>query len=344
MSNEKKEGIGLKERLLSAVAGSLLTSLILTPMDVVRIRLQQQKMLPSCDCDANGKLSLKTTAPKGVFWQDACFADVHCQTSSVNYNSTWDAFTKIARIEGARSLWRGLSITLVMAVPANMVYFIGYESLRDNSFLQNKYSRLNPLLCGAIARVLAATTVAPLELFRTRLQSIPRSSPNSTAAMMVKDLIKESRYEISRVGYKALFRGLEITLWRDVPFSSIYWGCYEFYKSNISIKSERSIVNSSNTNWNHFVNSFVGGSFGGAVAAILTHPFDVGKTRMQISFLNNTPGKSPSKNMFKYLNQIRKSEGLGALYTGLVPRVIKIAPSCAIMISTYEVCKRLFST
>lgn len=80
------------------------------------------------------------------------------------------------------------------------------------------------------------------------------------------------------------------------------------------------------------------------MAAVLTHPFDVGKTRMQITYLNSTLEKKPSKNMFKYLNQMRKSEGLAALYTGLVPRVIKIAPSCAIMISTYEVCKRLFST
>lgn len=259
MADEKQKGIGLKERLLSAVVGSLLTSLILTPMDVVRIRLQQQKMLPDCGCETDAGLTSRASS-KGVFWQDICFEDVRCKTSPVRYNSTWDAFGKIAKIEGVQSLWRGLSITLLMAAPANMVYFIGYESLRDKSRLQDKYPTLNPLMCGALARVLAATTVAPLELFRTRLQSIPRSSPKSTTAMMIKDLIKESRYEISKVGYKALFRGLEITLWRDVPFSSIYWGCYEFYKSNVSIDSEKSIVNSSNSNWNHFVNSFVGGS------------------------------------------------------------------------------------
>ncbi|SCU86536.1 LANO_0C08328g1_1 [Lachancea nothofagi CBS 11611] len=344
MADEKKASIGVKERLLSAVSGSLITSLILTPMDVVRIRLQQQQMLPQCVCDSEGNPLPKFEASKGVFWQDACFQDVRCKSSPVRYTSTWDAFGKIAKIEGITSLWRGISITLLMAAPANMVYFIGYETLRDKSRLQEAYPTLNPLMCGAVARVLAATIVAPLDLLRTRLQSIPRSTPNSTATMMLKDLLKESRQEFSKAGYRAFFKGLEITLWRDVPFSAIYWGCYEFYRGKVSINSNQSIINSSNTNWNHFINSFVGGSLSGTVAAVLTHPFDVGKTRMQICFsMKSSQESKPSKNMFKYLNGIRNSEGLAALYTGLAPRVIKIAPSCAIMISTYEVCKLIFS-
>ena len=42
-------------------------------------------------------------------------------------------------------------------------------------------------------------------------------------------------------------------------------------------------------------------------------------------------------NMFKYLYKIYKNEGMGALYAGFGPRVMKIAPACAIMISSYEV-------
>ncbi|CEP64055.1 Mtm1p LALA0_S10e01222g [Lachancea lanzarotensis] len=342
MSNEKKTAIGLRERLLSAVAGSLLTSLILTPMDVVRIRLQQQQMLYDCVCDTEGTPLAKMGPGKGLFWQDSCFQDVSCKTGPVKYNSTWDAFGKIAKMEGITSLWRGISITLLMAAPANMVYFIGYETLRDKTQLQDTYPVLNPLICGAAARVLAATVVAPLELIRTRLQSIPRSNSNSTAAMMIKDLIKESRLEFSKIGYKALFKGLEITLWRDVPFSAIYWGSYEFYRKR-SVNYMNTV--SSNNHWNHFIDSFIGGSISGTIAAILTHPFDVGKTRMQIRFsMNNLNSSHPSKNMFRYLDEIRKNEGIVALYTGLLPRLIKVAPSCAIMISTYEVCKLLFST
>ena len=41
-----------------------------------------------------------------------------------------DALVKISNQEGVRSLWSGLSPTLVLAVPATIVYFVSYEQLR----------------------------------------------------------------------------------------------------------------------------------------------------------------------------------------------------------------------
>lgn len=41
-----------------------------------------------------------------------------------------DAFVKITRHEGVKSLWSGLGPTLVLAVPATVIYFVCYEQLR----------------------------------------------------------------------------------------------------------------------------------------------------------------------------------------------------------------------
>lgn len=349
--------VALKERILSACSGSFITSLVLTPMDVTRIRLQQQELLPECNC----KLSIN---PGGtisdfnkVFWQHACFQDINCKQNSIKFKGTLDALIKIAQIEGITTLWRGLSVTLLMAIPANVVYFAGYESLRDNSPLKTIYPQLNPLVCGALARTIAATTIAPLELFRTRIQSIPRSSKLSTSSMMLKDLMNEMKIEASQLGYKALFKGLQITLWRDVPFSGLYWSTYEFYKKNcwLEVSLISSFYEFSSSSWEYFINGFLGGSLSGTIAALVTHPFDVGKTRMQISLhpsdLQRTVSTAKidsnihqSKNMFMFLNEIKNREGFSALYTGLFPRILKIAPSCAIMISTYEISKKLFDS
>ena len=35
-------------------------------------------------------------------------------------------------------------------------------------------------------------------------------------------------------------------------------------------------------------------------------------------------------------------QGGRALFSGLVPRLLKVAPACAIMISSYEFCKEFF--
>ncbi|SSD58506.1 related to Mitochondrial carrier protein MTM1 [Saccharomycodes ludwigii] len=323
-------------------------------MDVVRIRIQQQQILPKCGCttlphqvpNSNNTL-LQPYINKGkLFWQEQCFRNITCD-NSLRFDNTVDAFRKISRIEGLNALWRGLSITLLMAIPSNVVYFSGYETLRDYSPLNANFPTINPLVCGALARTIAATTIAPLELLKTRLQSIPSIKSNSLK--IFKDLMQETKIEINSLGYKALFKGLEITLFRDVPFSAIYWGSYEFYKKNFWVSPTSSSNGQTNANWIHFLNSFLGGSLSGALAALITHPFDVGKTRLQISIIQNNDNKNQQqktqnldKNMFKYLNNIRKLEGITALYAGLVPRVVKVAPSCAIMISTYEISKKFF--
>ncbi|KAJ4296092.1 Carrier protein, mitochondrial [Collariella sp. IMI 366227] len=96
------------------------------------------------------------------------------QTQQRTFTSTFDGLRKIARHEGVTTLWRGLSPTLVMAVPANIIYFTGYEWLRFNPSspithsIRDEYA---PLVAGSAARILAATSVSPIELFRTRLQA-----------------------------------------------------------------------------------------------------------------------------------------------------------------------------
>jgi len=42
------------------------------------------------------------------------------------------------------------------------------------------------------------------------------------------------------------------------------------------------------------------------------------------------------------MSRIYKTEGIRGLFTGYVPRIVKVAPACAIMISSYEYGKAFF--
>lgn len=85
----------------------------------------------------------------------------------------------------------------------------------------------------------------------------------------------------------------------------------------------------------------------GAVAAFVTTPFDVGKTRRQVCHHTGGAAKDTSKGirpeeieMPKFLAHIHREEGAGGLFKGWAAQCLKIAPACAIMISCYELSKK----
>jgi solute carrier family 25 protein 39/40 len=77
-------------------------------------------------------------------------------------------------------------------------------------------------------------------------------------------------------------------------------------------------------------------------------PFDVGKTRQQVFKNSHLPADGATRNlapeersMPRFLWHIFKQEGAAGLWKGWVARTLKVAPACAIMISSYEVSKRM---
>ncbi|KAJ8972607.1 hypothetical protein NQ314_000098 [Rhamnusium bicolor] len=219
------------QQAAASCTGAVLTSLIVTPLDVVKIRLQAQQ-----------------TVVNTVVKQSRCFLycnglmDHLCSCSPEEPNKwyqrpgqftgTIDAFIKISRTEGFTSLWSGLSPTLVLAIPATIVYFVTYEQLRLH--LKDMYNKKKPpdrkikqpywipLISGGTARIISASIVSPIELIRTKMQSRKLSYLEIHQALQT--LIKQD-------GIKSLWRGVFPTLLRDVPFSAVYWTNYEAIKT-----------------------------------------------------------------------------------------------------------------
>ena len=101
-----------------------------------------------------------------------------------------------------------------------------------------------------------------------------------------------------------------------------------------------------------FVDSFIAGATSGAVAAVVTTPFDVGKTRQQV-LKNDGPSsgqkgiekamlRPEERSMPRFLAYIWQTEGTSGLFRGWAARCLKVAPACAIMISSYEIGKKMF--
>jgi solute carrier family 25 protein 39/40 len=232
----------------------------------------------------------------------------------------------------------------MMAVPATVVYFVGYEQIRNGiqrlePSLPLRTDVVGPLLAGSSARILAATIISPLELIRTNMQHLGR---DGTIRTVLGQVASASRRE----GVSILWRGLVPTLWRDVPFSAIYWSGYEVLRARL----RPLIVGPRRRPREEAALSFASGALSGALAAFATTPFDVAKTRRQVGISHGSPahpGYIPSilqepAGVFRQLGEIWRSEGPAGLFSGVVPRVFKVAPACAIMIGSYEFGKAFF--
>lgn len=392
-----------------------------TPLDVVRVRLQSQQPTPARSTPPTSQFtaaraptltSFSNLPPnigisaccREVFWINNnapyCVAGPTVNTSALklpaidpscaaeetqrrNFTSTFDGLRKIARHEGPTTLWRGLSPTLLMAIPANVIYLSGYDWLRHSPrapFQGRLPDTYIPLAAGSTARVLAALAVSPIEMFRTRMQATRGASG---PAGHFRETLDGMRRMIATEGAASLWRGLSLTLWRDVPFSAIYWWGYETGRNALTDARgrraerddagpptaplresgreryrRRSRSRSRQGNTGTLVDSFVAGAASGAVAALVTTPFDVGKTRQQVVRYGGDgaaaaaaaaasasghagPLRPEERSMPRFLAHIFREQGVQGLFRGWAARCLKVAPACAIMISCYEVGKKM---
>lgn len=416
-NDEGKSSSSFLPRILSGSIGSMTVALVLTPLEVVKIR---QQMATSSSSSPTSSI-IRPTSFRGV--PVSC---LQCGSTVILHNGLMEcvppisssaAVTKAATIaesrqmgtlstlvsifkhEGTAGLYAGLRPTLIMSVPNTVLYFTAYDELsmrmrvwNNNDHNHQQYQSTTatvtatvvtqtaiPLIAGSTARLVASLATAPLELVRTRQAGWNNKiQHNQRRRGMVEELLYISRSN----GILSLYSGLAPTLWRDVPFSAIYWLCLEQIRDTLSSSNENTRFLGK---WGgyyykfernlddippivHAAHSFVSGAISGSIAAAFTTPFDVVKTRRQImigqifsSFSNNGTRRMCTMEIsndrsrlqqrvnigelgtFGYMRHIAQEEGIVGLWKGNVTRILKVAPACAIMISCYDFGKRIFT-
>ncbi|NXY01563.1 S2540 protein, partial [Pteruthius melanotis] len=337
MSNISIQKLTIVQQAIASCCGAIITSFFVTPLDVIKTRLQAQ----SNPFHKALTIFLYTILLGKCFVRSSGLMDHICVCENGDskawykkpghFKGTWDAFVKIIRIEGIKSLWSGLPPTLIMAVPTTAIYFTCYdqlcEALKNRS---GKHDEHIPVIAGSLSRFGSATVVSPLELIRTRMQY---------RRLSYKQLYLCVSTKVAADGWLSLWGGWTSTVLRDVPFSALYWYNYERFK--------KMMCKEVGANEPTFFISFTSGAASGSIAAVITQPFDVMKTHRQTQLWESETLKSKllrdRTSTWAVIRRILARNGITGLYAGIIPRLIKVAPACAIMISTYEYGKSFFS-
>ncbi|KAK6260594.1 hypothetical protein SCA6_015068 [Theobroma cacao] len=203
--------------------------------------------------------------------------------------------------EGFARLWRGTNASLALAVPTFLVhglcsfvvnqvgiYMPCYDIFRNSieEFTTNNAPTLTPyvpLVAGIVARSFACVTCYPVELARTRMQAFKETQSGVKPPGVWKTLVgvinpvMSTNYIQNLQSYRILWTGLSAQLARDVPFSAICWSTLEPIRRKLLVLmgDEAGVGSILGAN-------FTAGFVAGSIAAAVTCPLDVAKTRSQI--------------------------------------------------------------
>ncbi|POY72925.1 hypothetical protein BMF94_4086 [Rhodotorula taiwanensis] len=227
-----------------------------------------------------------------------------------HYNGMVDCFRKIIAKEGVGRLYRGLVPPLMLEAPKRAVKFAANDfwgKTYKQTFGVDKMTQSLSVLTGCSAGATESVVVVPFELVKIRLQD--KNSTYKGPMDVIAQIVKK-----------------EGILGIHVSWNGGYFGC---------IFQVRALLPKATSKSAQLRNDFISGAIGGFVGTALNTPFDVVKSRVQNSI--KVAGQTPKYNWtFPALALIAREEGVGALYSGFLPKVLRLAPGGGVLLLVVE--------
>ncbi|XP_053313499.1 mitochondrial glutamate carrier 1-like isoform X2 [Spea bombifrons] len=170
--------LSLYKEMLAGCGAGTCQVIITTPMEMLKIQLQdagrlacQQKTITSIQCPTPGTKHLN---PIPVLTRAYNVAP----TSVAQKISATHIASELLRTEGVKGLYKGLGATLLRDVPFSIIYFPLFSNLNQlgKSSPNDRAPFLHSFVSGCIAGSVAAVSVNPCDVIKTRLQSLNKGA------------------------------------------------------------------------------------------------------------------------------------------------------------------------
>jgi solute carrier family 25 phosphate transporter 23/24/25/41 len=165
------------------------------------------------------------------------------------------------------------------------------------------------------------TCTYPLDIVRTRLsiQSASFSSLQRKEGQKLPGMwtLLVNMYK-TEGGVPALYRGILPTVAGVAPYVGLNFMVYEIARTKFTREGQKDPG---------AIGKLAAGAVSGAIAQTITYPFDVLRRRFQINTMSGMGYRYAG--IGDAIKQIVKTEGLRGLYKGIVPNLLKVAPSMA---------------
>ncbi|CAG8473606.1 8586_t:CDS:2 [Paraglomus occultum] len=301
--------------------GGMTGAIVTSPLDVVKTRLQSEYY--------KNRLN-KTRIQIPVIKHFVDTGQILCQ---------------IYRVEGWRAYFKGLGPNLVGVIPARAIHFFAYGNGKRIITELNGGAETSLVHTSAaiLAGITTSTITNPIWLIKTRMQLQSSNKANSLFPVAkyrnsfdcVLQVIREE-------GIRGLYKGLSAS-YLGTTESTMQWVIYESLKTKLAERRKKnqtvtlgvnSMMREGTNYWHLWLDNFIAAGTAKLLAACVTYPHEVIRTRLRQPPEPN--GKLKYTSIIQCVRTVAHEEGLTALYGGLSAHLMRVVPNAAIMFFCYE--------
>eukprot|EP01112_Ceratiomyxa_fruticulosa_P011714 TRINITY_DN3200_c0_g1_i1.p1 TRINITY_DN3200_c0_g1~~TRINITY_DN3200_c0_g1_i1.p1 ORF type:complete len:343 (-),score=47.85 TRINITY_DN3200_c0_g1_i1:275-1303(-) len=243
------------------------------------------------------------------------------------YVGVLNSLKTIYKDEGVYGYFKGNGTNVIRIVPTSAIRFYSFETYKEILLKrqQDKEGKINTLNTGGkfIAGGLAGSTAVigtyPLEFVRTKL-SLPDTSLKYSGVI---DCLAKVYRQHGIIGW---YSGVVPAILGVAPSAAINFTTYETLKE----LTQKYIAHKP-----PLLSATIFGAISGTVAMTLLYPLDLIKRRTIVS-------PNFYKSTFHAFGKIVLTEGVAALYKGIIPAYFKVVPTVSISFFVYEFCLETF--
>lgn len=233
------------------------------------------------------------------------------------YKGILNCISQTIKTDGVLGLYRGVSSPLTTLVLKRSIQFKIYEEMNGKT---------NSWISGCVAAMALSPFGCPVNVVKVRMQDSKKDRYKNMIEC-IKDIWKTE-------GARGFFKGFKTNLFKDMMFGTLYLGSYGVIKDSFETMQKR--LDKNIYCYDFLVSSkgcnFFAGGLAGTFAWMILMPVDMVKTTYQ-----------SGRSIDFVISNINKN-GIFVLWRGVIPVLLRVFPSSASSMLTYEYVKEAMIT
>lgn len=225
---EETEKLPFSALFVSGAISGIITSFILTPIELIKCQMQVQSLYHSyCSSGGSGNNTTAGLSGNNVSGPRVDSKSIH----TLKMPGMFNLISSIYQRDGFSGFWRGQTGTLLREAGGSSAWFGCYEYVsswfRTHNGNRDYNTTGESMIAGAVSGVAFNLSLFPADTIKSRIQTEALTGDTNKRSA---GFLQVGKAIYRNGGIKALYRGCGITVARAAPSSAIIFTTYEKLK------------------------------------------------------------------------------------------------------------------